>query len=156
MPTPARHLTQGAPVPRTTLTSAAGETTEIGTGPAVIYFYPKAFTPGCTTEACDFRDSLASLQGAGYTVHGISPDDPSTLADFAREHSLSYSLLSDPEGTATRAFGAWGDKTLPDGREVTGVIRSTFVIDEAGSLSDVEYDVSADGHVRALRERLGL
>lgn len=154
MTEPSRHLAAGDPAPRLTLASSSGDQVSLGTGPAIVYFYPKAFTPGCTTEACDFRDNLASLQGAGWTVLGVSPDDPKTLADFAAEHSLSYPLLSDPDGEATRAYGAFGDKTLPDGREVTGVIRSTFVVDPEGTLADVEYDVAAQGHVRALRERL--
>ena len=122
----------------------------------IVYFYPKAFTPGCTTQACDFRDNIASLRGAGFEVLGVSSDDRERLAEFAAAEYLPFPLLSDPDGAAAKAWGTWGDKTLPDGREITGTLRSTFVIDGDGLVRVADYDVAADGHVRALREKLGV
>ncbi|MFF0990384.1 thioredoxin-dependent thiol peroxidase [Kocuria nitroreducens] len=119
----------------------------------VVYFYPKAFTPGCTTEACDFRDNLASLEALGATVLGISGDDPATLRRFAEEHQLSYRLLSDPDSATARAWGAWGEKTV-DGQTVVGPLRSTFVIERDGTVSSAEHNVRAEGHVADLRGRL--
>ena len=122
----------------------------------IVYFYPGAFTPGCTTEACDFRDNIASLRGAGYEVLGISIDDPATLADFAEAESLPFPLLSDEGGQTAKTWGTWGDKVLPDGREVTGTLRSTFAIDGEGKVKVAEYNVAPQGHVAALREKLGV
>lgn len=119
----------------------------------IVYFYPKAFTPGCTSEACDFRDSLASLEPLGYTVLGVSGDDPGTLGRFATEYHLPYRLLSDPDSATARAWGAWGEKVI-DGETRIGPLRSTFVLDEDGTVVSVEYDVQAEGHVAGLRERL--
>lgn len=119
----------------------------------IVYFYPKAFTPGCTSEACDFRDSLASLESLGYTVLGVSGDDPGTLGRFATEYHLPYRLLSDPDSATARAWGAWGEKVI-DGETRIGPLRSTFVLDEDGTVVSVEYDVQAEGHVAGLRERL--
>src|SRR5699024_9427725 len=99
----------------------------------IIYFYPKAGTPGCTTEACDFRDNLNSLQGAGYEVVGISPDSPEALKNFAEEEGLSFPLLSDPQHETARAFGSYGEKTI-QGRTFEGTLRSTFVMDAHGTL----------------------
>jgi peroxiredoxin len=121
----------------------------------VLYFYPAAGTPGCTAQACDFRDSMASLQGAGYQVVGVSPDEPTRLAQFRDEQSLTFPLLADPDHRVHEAFGAWGEKTV-DGRTVTGVIRSTFVLDEHGAVSHALYDVPARSHVSDLRRLLGL
>ena len=121
----------------------------------VVYFYPRADTPGCTTEACDFRDSLASLQGAGYRVLGISPDGPKALASFAESHGLTFPLLSDPDREVLEAYGAWGEKTMY-GKTVTGVIRSTIVVDPDGKVELAKYNVRATGHVAALRKALGV
>lgn len=121
----------------------------------VVYFYPAAYTPGCTTEACDFRDNIASLRGAGYDVLGISPDPVDKLATFAADEYLPFPLLSDPEGVTARAWGAWGEKTV-GGQVVTGLLRSTFVIDETGTITRAEYRVNPDGHVLALRAALGV
>jgi peroxiredoxin Q/BCP len=121
--------------------------------PVIVYFYPAAFTPGCTTEACDFRENLASFQGAGYTVLGISPDPVARLAEFADAEQLSFPLLSDEGARVARAWGAWGQKTI-DGRTFDGLIRSTFVVDPEGRLVSVEYNVDPNGHVGRLRERL--
>ena len=119
----------------------------------IVYFYPKAFTPGCTSEACDFRDSLASFERLGYTVLGVSADDPGTLNRFVADYHLPYRLLSDPDSTTARAWGAWGEKVI-DGETRTGPLRSTFVLDEDGTVVSAEYDVQAEGHVAGLRERL--
>jgi len=123
--------------------------------PVIVYFYPAAFTPGCTTEACDFRDNLASLQGAGYVVLGISPDPVARLAEFADAEQLSFPLLSDEGAETARAWGAWGQKTVA-GRTFDGVIRSTVVVDPGGLVASVEYNVDPVGHVARLRERLAV
>jgi peroxiredoxin Q/BCP len=121
----------------------------------ILYAYPAAMTPGCTTQACDFRDSLASLRGAGYEVMGISPDEPAKLAKFRQRDGLTFPLLSDPDHKVLAAYGAWGEKKLY-GRTVTGVIRSTFVVDEQGRVDSAQYNVRATGHVAKLRRDLGL
>ncbi|HEU0206697.1 MAG TPA: thioredoxin-dependent thiol peroxidase [Pseudolysinimonas sp.] len=121
----------------------------------ILYFYPEADTPGCTTEACDFRDNLASLQGAGYRVYGVSRDDLPKLQKFAAGHELGFPLLSDPDRSVHEAYGAWGEKSLY-GKKITGVIRSTFVIDENGTIVWALYNVKATGHVASLRKKLGL
>jgi Peroxiredoxin len=121
----------------------------------ILYFYPAAQTPGCTTQACDFRDSLASLQGAGYTVLGISRDTPEKLRAFRDSYGLTFPLLSDPDHSVHEAYGAWGEKQNY-GKTVTGVLRSTFVVDEDGSIVEALYNVKATGHVARLRKTLGL
>lgn len=121
----------------------------------VVYFYPKAASPGCTTEACDFRDSLSSLRGAGYDVLGISPDAPEKLTEFANDQSLTFPMLADQDNNVARAWGAWGEKTV-NGVEMVGILRSTFVVDADGTLSLVEYSVNANGHVRELLTALGV
>lgn len=121
----------------------------------IIYFYPAASTPGCTTQACDFRDSLASLQSAGYEVLGVSPDQPDALAKFTAEQHLTFPLLSDPDRSVLEAYGVYGEKQLY-GKTVTGVIRSTFVVDEEGNIAHALYNVKATGHVAKLRRDLGL
>ncbi|KSU54101.1 thioredoxin-dependent thiol peroxidase [Microbacterium enclense] len=121
----------------------------------ILYFYPAAQTPGCTTQACDFRDSLASLQGAGYTVLGISRDTPEKLRAFRDSDGLTFPLLSDPDHAVHEAYGAWGEKQNY-GKTVTGVLRSTFVVDEDGKIVEALYNVKATGHVARLRKTLGL
>ncbi|HEY2949592.1 MAG TPA: thioredoxin-dependent thiol peroxidase [Micromonosporaceae bacterium] len=121
----------------------------------VLYAYPAAMTPGCTTQACDFRDSLASLQAAGYEVVGISPDKPEKLAKFRERDALTFPLVSDPDKSVLSAYGAYGEKQMY-GKTVTGVIRSTFVIDEKGRIDRAMYNVKATGHVAKLRKDLGL
>ncbi|MCF3138291.1 thioredoxin-dependent thiol peroxidase [Paenarthrobacter sp. AR 02] len=121
----------------------------------IVYFYPKAATPGCTTEACDFRDNLASLQGKGYEVIGISPDGPEALAKFTGEFALTFPLLSDEDHKVALAYGAWGEK-LVDGEIVEGIVRSTVVLDGEGTVQLAQYQVSAQGHVQALKEELGV
>ena len=136
-------------------TGAVRTLAELRGRPVIVYFYPAAFTPGCTTEACDFRDNLASLQGAGYAVLGISPDPVARLAEFADAERLSFPLLSDEGAETARAWGAWGQKTVA-GRTFDGVIRSTVVVDEGGRVASVEYNVDPVGHVARLRERLAV
>ena len=121
----------------------------------IVYFYPAAMTPGCTKEACDFSDSLDSLQAAGYTVLGISPDQPAKLAEFREHDGLTITLLSDPERQVLEQWAAYGEKKLY-GKVVEGVIRSTFVVDETGKIEVAQYNVKATGHVAALRKKLGL
>ena len=121
----------------------------------IVYFYPAAMTPGCTKQACDFTDSLASLHSAGYEVLGISPDKPEKLAKFRERESLSIVLLSDADRSAMESYGAFGEKKMY-GRVVQGVIRSTFVVDESGNLELAQYNVKATGHVAKLRRDLGL
>jgi len=121
----------------------------------VLFFYPAAMTPGCTTEACDFRDSLAPLQAAGYVVLGISPDPPEKLRQFRERDGLTYPLLSDPDHAVLDAYGAWGEKTNY-GKTYVGVIRSTFVIDPEGRVEHALYNVKATGHVARVRTLVGL
>ena len=152
------RLTAGEPAPDFTLPTADGGTVSLGDlrgRSVVVYFYPKAMTSGCTTQACDFRDSLASLQAAGYTVVGVSPDPVDRLVQFAEQEGLTYPLASDPDHGVLEAYGAWGEK-VKDGQPVMGVIRSTVVVDPEGKVAHAEYDVTATGHVAALREKLGI
>jgi peroxiredoxin Q/BCP len=121
----------------------------------VVYFYPAASTPGCTKQACDFRDNLAELNEAGFTVVGISPDKPEKLAKFRDNQQLTFPLLSDPDRSVLDAYGAFGEKTMY-GKKVTGVIRSTFVVDPKGKISQALYNVRATGHVAKLRGDLGI
>jgi peroxiredoxin Q/BCP len=121
----------------------------------VLYFYPAAMTPGCTKQACDFRDNLDELEGAGYAVVGISPDQPSKLAKFRQRDALTFPLLSDPDHRVLTAYGAWGEKMLY-GKKVTGVIRSTVVVDERGIVTNAWYNVKATGHVAKLIRDLHL
>ena len=121
----------------------------------VVYFYPAAGTPGCTKQACDFRDSLAALQGAGLTVVGVSPDPVAKLAAFAAEEHLTFPLVSDESRETLQAWGAYGEKQLY-GKTVTGVIRSTVVLDADGVVALAQYNVRATGHVAKLRRDLGI
>ncbi|MDR7082898.1 peroxiredoxin Q/BCP [Arthrobacter ginsengisoli] len=121
----------------------------------VVYFYPAASTPGCTKQACDFRDSLASLQQAGYEVVGISPDPVEKLAKFAAAEGLPFPLLSDPDHTVAGAYAAWGEKKNY-GKTYQGLIRSTVVVDPEGKVALAQYNVRATGHVAKLRRDLKL
>jgi peroxiredoxin Q/BCP len=121
----------------------------------IVYFYPAASTPGCTTEACDFRDNINSLKSAGYQVLGVSKDTLGDLKKFQSEQGLNFPLLSDADLTVHRAYGAYGEKSLY-GKIVTGTIRSTFVVDENGKIQLPLYNVKATGHVASLRKKLGL
>jgi len=121
----------------------------------IVYFYPAAMTPGCTKEACDFRDSLSSLAAKGFAVLGISPDPPAKLAKFRDRDGLNFPLLSDPQHAVLTAYGAWGEKMMY-GRKSVGVIRSTFEIDPDGTIERAQYGVKATGHVARLRQELGV
>lgn len=121
----------------------------------VLYAYPAAMTPGCTTQACDFRDSLVALNAAGVRVVGISPDPPEKLAKFRDRDALTFPLVSDTDRSVLTAYGAYGEKQSY-GRTVTGVIRSTFVIDADGRIERAMYNVKATGHVAKLRRELGI
>ena len=121
----------------------------------VVYFYPAASTPGCTKQACDFRDNLAELGDAGLDVVGISPDKPEKLAKFRDKEGLTFPLLSDPDRAVLEAWGAYGEKTMY-GKTVQGVIRSTFVVDENGTIEVAQYNVRATGHVAKLRRDLSV
>jgi len=121
----------------------------------VLYFYPEAMTPGCTTEACDFRDNLNSFAAAGVTVLGVSKDDVDKLRRFAERDRLTFTLLSDPDLAVQQRYGVWGEKSLY-GKIVVGSIRSTFIIDEEGRIAKAMYNVKATGHVARLRRELGL
>jgi peroxiredoxin Q/BCP len=146
------RLTTGDPAPDFSLPDADEKPVtlmEFRGERVVIYFYPAALTPGCTKQACDFRDNLTGLAGAGLAVVGISPDAPAKLRKFRDEHALTFPLLSDPEHRVLEAFGAWGEKSLY-GKTVTGVIRSTIVVDAAGRVEQAFYNVKATGHVAKL------
>ena len=121
----------------------------------VVYFYPAAATPGCTTQACDLRDNINTLKTAGYTVLGISPDLPAKLKKFKDKESLNFDLLSDPDNAVQLAYGAHGTKSMY-GKEYQGTIRSTFVVSEGGEISHAFYNVKAKGHITMLRDALGL
>jgi peroxiredoxin Q/BCP len=121
----------------------------------ILYAYPAAMTPGCTTQACDFRDRLDAFTDEGYVVLGISPDAPEKLAEFKEKEGLTFTLLSDPDKATLEAYGAYGEKKLY-GKTVVGVIRSTFVIDAKGKVELAQYGVKATGHVAKLRRDLGL
>lgn len=152
------RLETGQTAPAFTLTDHTGRSvsrSDFAGRNLVIFFYPAAMTPGCTTEACDFRDSLVCLQKAGYDVVGISPDKPEKLATFVEKESLTYPLLSDPDRAVMDAYGAYGEKTLY-GKKVTGVIRSTVVVGPDGTVVLAKYNVKATGHVAALSKALGL
>ncbi|WP_411722120.1 thioredoxin-dependent thiol peroxidase [Mycetocola sp.] len=150
------RLAAGDQAPTFTLLNADGESVSLADfagSKVILYFYPAAMTPGCTTQACDFRDSLGSLQGAGYRVLGISKDDPATLKTFEERDALTFPLLSDRDLAVHHAYGAYGEKNSY-GKIITGVLRSTFVIDEEGKIEQALYNVKATGHVASLRKKL--
>ena len=154
----ATRLLPGDQAPDFTLPDSTGAATALADyrgKKVVLYFYPAAMTPGCTTEACDFRDNLNSLEAAGYQVLGVSKDQPAENAKFAEQESLNFPLLSDPTLEIHRAYSAFGEKSLY-GKTVEGTIRSTFVIDEHGRVSLPLYNVKAAGHVASLRKKLVL
>jgi thioredoxin-dependent peroxiredoxin len=152
------RLAPGDPAPDFTLPDADGNDVSLKGfrgRKVVVYFYPAAMTPGCTKQACDFRDSLESLAAAGYAVVGISPDKPEKLAKFRDRDAVNFPLLSDASKSTLEAYGAYGEKTMY-GKTVTGVIRSTFVVDEKGRVERAQYNVKATGHVAKLRRDLGI
>ncbi|CAM5792508.1 peroxiredoxin [Cellulomonas persica] len=152
------RLAVGDTAPDFTLPTADGGTltlSDLRGSRVIVYFYPAAGTPGCTKQACDFRDSLAALQGAGFAVVGVSPDPVARLATFAQAEGLTFPLVSDESRGVLEAWGAYGEKQLY-GRTVTGVIRSTVVLDAEGTVELAQYNVRATGHVAKLRRDLGL
>ena len=157
-PTLTTKLQPGTPAPEFTLQDAQGRETSLADyrgKNVIVYFYPKAATPGCTTEACDFRDSLASLQGSGYEVLGISPDAPEALAHFTGDFALTFPLLADEDHAVALAYGAWGEK-LVRGEITEGIVRSTVVLDPEGKVKLAQYQVKAEGHVAALKDERGV
>lgn len=150
------RLSPGDPAPDFSLPDADGAAVslvEYRGRSLVVYCYPAAGTSGCTKQACDFRDNLAELDHAGFVVVGISPDQPAKLARFRDAEGLTFPLLSDPDRRVLTAYGAYGEKTMY-GKKVTGVIRSTFVIDAEGRIERAFYNVRATGHVAKLRKDL--
>lgn len=150
------RLTPGDTAPAFTLQNSGGREVSLSDfrgRSTVVYFYPAASTPGCTKEACDFRDSLESLEGAGYAVVGISPDPVEKLAKFAAAEELTFPLLSDPDHTVAEAYAAWGEKKNY-GKTYEGLIRSTVVVDPEGKVALAQYNVRATGHVAKLRRDL--
>jgi len=152
------RLSPGDPAPDFTLADADGKDVSLSDyrgRRVIVYFYPAASTPGCTKQACDFRDSLASLSAAGMDVIGISPDTPAKLARFRDTEGLTFPLLSDPSKETLQSWGAYGEKTMY-GKTVTGVLRSTFVVSDDGKIERAQYNVRATGHVAKLRKELAV
>jgi len=152
------RLEPGTEAPQFTLPDADGKPVSLSDyagRKVIVYVYPAAMTPGCTKQACDFRDSLQSLAAAGYAVLGLSPDKPEKLAKFRERDGLTFPLLSDQDKKVLEAYGAYGEKKLY-GKVVVGVIRSTFVVGEDGKIELAQYAVKATGHVAKLRRDLGL
>jgi thioredoxin-dependent peroxiredoxin len=152
------RLSAGDPAPEFSLPTDNGDTLtlkDLRGRKVILYVYPAAMTPGCTTQACDFRDNLGSIQAAGYEVVGISPDSPDKLAKFRERDSITFPLVSDADKSVLTAYGAFGEKNNY-GKTVMGVIRSTFVIDENGAIEQAMYNVKATGHVAKLRRDLGI
>lgn len=152
------RLAPGDVAPTFTLPDADGNPVSLesyrGTR-TIVYFYPAAMTKGCTTQACDFRDNLDSLQAAGFAVLGISPDPPEKLAEFRERDALTFPLLGDEDKAVIMAYGVFGERQLY-GKTFEGVIRSTFVIAPDGTVERAMYDVKATGHVARLRQELGI
>ena len=152
------RLAPGDAAPDFTLPDADGKDVSLADfrgRKVVVYFYPAAMTPGCTKQACDFRDSLDALQAAGIAVVGVSKDKPEKLAKFRERDSLTFPLLSDPSLDVHQAYDVYGEKTMY-GKKIMGVIRSTFVVDADGRLEQAQYNVKATGHVAKLRRDLGV
>jgi thioredoxin-dependent peroxiredoxin len=152
------RLAPGDPAPDFTLPDADGHQVSLASlrgQRVIVYFYPAAMTPGCTKQACDFRDSEQSLAAAGLAVLGISPDSPARLAKFREKESLNFPLLSDPDHATGQAYGTYGEKMMY-GKKSVGVIRSTFVVGADGRIEQAHYGVKATGHVARLRQELGV
>ena len=153
-----KRLAPGDPAPDFTLPDADGHEVALSSfrgQRVIVYFYPAALTPGCTKQACDFRDNLADLNAVGITVLGISPDKPAKLAKFRDKEGLTFPLLSDPDHAVLQAYGAYGEKVLY-GKPTVGVIRSTFVIAPDGTIEQALYGVKATGHVARLLTQMGI
>jgi peroxiredoxin Q/BCP len=154
---PASHPLEGKPAPDFELPDASGRPVKLrdltASGNLVVYFYPKDMTPGCTREACDFRDNLSRLQAAGAQVVGISADPPQSHEKFAAKYGLNFPLLSDPDKRVLKAYGVWKKKSLY-GREFMGIERTTFVIDRQGKVRKVFPKVKVQGHAGAVLDVL--
>jgi peroxiredoxin Q/BCP len=153
-----QRLTVGDEAPALVLAASDGSTVDVASFRGqyvVVYFYPKAMSAGCTTEACDFQESLEPLRTAGYNVIGVSPDPADKLQEFAAANGLTFPLVSDPDRSTTDAWGALGEK-VKDGQTVIGLLRSTVVVDPEGRVALALYDVPAVGHVAELRKQLQL
>ncbi len=149
-------LKPGDHLPALTLTDEAGNDVDLdATGKAIFFIYPKAMTPGCTTEACDFRDRYERLQEAGYSVFGVSADSALLNSSFRRLHRLTYPLLSDEDHAFMSAIGAWGEKKNY-GKTFMGIIRSTIVTDDDGAITHIFRNVKATGHAERVAKELGL
>ena len=151
-------LNAGDKAPTFTLPDASGShhsLADFAGQNVIVYFYPKAMTPGCTTQACDFRDNMAAFTSKGYVVIGDSPDSGKDLQEITDQENLPFMLLGDESKETLKAYGAFGTKNMY-GKEVQGVIRSTFVIDGDGVITHALYNVKATGHVDMLREKLGV
>ncbi|MGI5120594.1 thioredoxin-dependent thiol peroxidase [Marinactinospora thermotolerans] len=160
MSDPAVRLKPGDTAPDFTLDDADGKPVTLSEvvrekGRVVLYFYPAAMTPGCTTQACDFRDNLRAFGQAGLTVMGVSPDSTARLAEFRDQQGLTFPLLGDPDKQVLRAYGAFGEKKNY-GKVVQGVIRSTIIIGADGTVEKAFYNVKATGHVERIKRELGL
>ena len=156
--TAAVRLSPGDPAPEFTLPDADGAPVSLSGyrgRRVIVYCYPAALTPGCTTQAVDFTAAAGELAQAGLDIIGISPDEPEKLMRFREKEQLGITLVSDPAKTVLQAYGAYGPKKLY-GREVVGVIRSTFIIDAEGRIEQASYNVKATGHVAKLRRDLGI
>lgn len=154
------RLQEGQIAPEFTIESTDGQVSltqmlESSKQGVIVYFYPKAGTPGCTKEACDFRDNLNTLKGAGYSVIGISADSLASLEKFKNKQSLNFVLGSDPDHKVMLEYGTWGEKKNY-GKIFTGILRSTFVVGKDGKIELANYNVKATGHVARLRKDLGL
>lgn len=150
------QLSPGDTAPAFSLPDASGKQVSLADYAGrrvVVYFYPQAGTPGCTTEACDFRDNLAALQQDGYDVVGISPDGPEAIQEFIRDQALTFPLLSDPDLAVVQAYGAYGERNF-GGNKSMGILRSTVTVDRDGKVLTAEYGVSPSGHVARLRGEL--
>jgi len=155
---PTERLSVGDLAPNFTLNDSSGSAVSLSDyrgKKTIVYFYPAASTPGCTKQACDFRDSIESLTGLGYQVLGISPDGVAKLEKFVAKEELNFPLLSDEDHAVAEAYGAWGEKKNY-GRVYEGLIRSTIVVDEGGKVQLAQYNVRATGHVAKLRRDLGI
>ena len=151
-----KRLAPGDPAPDFTLPDADGNQVSLSSlrgQRVIIYFYPAAMTPGCTKQACDFRDTRNDWSQAGFSVLGISPDGPAKLAKFREKEGLTFPLLSDPGRDVLQAYGAYGEKMMY-GKKSVGVIRSTFVIGADGTIEQAYYGVKATGHVDRLLKEL--
>jgi thioredoxin-dependent peroxiredoxin len=156
-PAPAR-LSPGDPAPDFTLPDADGNPVSLASyrgRRVIIYCYPAALTPGCTTQAVDFTAAAGEIAQAGLDIIGVSPDPPGKLQRFREKENLGITLVSDEDKSVLSAYGAYGPKKLY-GKEVVGVIRSTFVVDAEGRIEKAQYNVKATGHVAKLRKDLGL